>query len=161
MDPASATVVFVGFAASLGTLAELLIQSAQTIEDLCRKFRRAPNDLKRFCAALKRLELLLGLLKDRTSHYAEGDLRKTSCVFGTTMPPRWRKIIRSYRRLFASFNTALTCTLFRKNPLQQDSVCSSAPRRDSRVWQVLVGPCGEIQPCSLHDQRVLKPKITC
>lgn len=74
MDPASATVAFVGFAASLASLAGLLIQSAQTIEDLCRKFKRAPDDLKRFCAALKRLELLLGLLKDRTSHYAEGDL---------------------------------------------------------------------------------------
>lgn len=74
MDPASATVAFVGFAASLTTLAGLLIQSAQTIEDLCRKFKHAPDDLKRFCAALKQLELLLELLKDRTSQYANGHL---------------------------------------------------------------------------------------
>lgn len=74
MDPASATVAFVGFAASLATIAGLLIQSAQTINDLCLKFKRAPDDLKRFHAVLKQLELLLGLLKDRTSHYVEEDL---------------------------------------------------------------------------------------
>jgi hypothetical protein len=81
MDPASATVAFVGFAASLATLAGLLIQSVQTIDDLCHKLKRAPDDLKRFCDDLKRLELLLGLLKDRTSHYAEGDLPQELLLF--------------------------------------------------------------------------------
>src|SRR5436305_7940827 len=74
MDPASATVAFVGFAASVATLAGLLIESAKTINELCSKFKRVPDDLKRFLASLQQLELLLALLKDRTSYYADEDL---------------------------------------------------------------------------------------
>ena len=59
MDPASATVAFVGFAASLATLAGLVIESAKTIKEFCSKFESAPDDLERILATLQQLELLL------------------------------------------------------------------------------------------------------
>jgi Zn-dependent oligopeptidase len=74
MDPASATVAFVGFAASLATLVGLVIESAKTINDFCNKFERAPKDLQRFQSIVKQSNSLLTLLKDQTSQYADGDL---------------------------------------------------------------------------------------
>ena len=74
MDPASATIAVVGFAASLATLAGLVIESTKTINGLCSKFKRAPDDIKRFLVTLQQFEALLKLLKDRTSHYTDTEL---------------------------------------------------------------------------------------
>jgi hypothetical protein len=74
MDPASAAVAFVGFAASLTTLAGLVIESAKTISELCNKLKHAPDDLKHFLANLKQYELLLSMLKDLVSEYSADEL---------------------------------------------------------------------------------------
>ncbi|KAF2432143.1 hypothetical protein EJ08DRAFT_695940 [Tothia fuscella] len=46
MDPASATVAFVGFAASVSTLAGLLLRSSKDVHDICQKVKHAPKELK-------------------------------------------------------------------------------------------------------------------
>jgi uroporphyrinogen-III decarboxylase len=74
MDPASDSVAFFGFAASPARVAGLLIESAKATNNLCSKFKRALDELKRFLTVLQQLELLLALLKDRSSHYADEDL---------------------------------------------------------------------------------------
>jgi len=74
MDPASATVAFVGFAASLAALVGLVIESAQTNNGFCSKFERAPKELQRFQLAVKQSNCLLALLKDQTNQYADEDL---------------------------------------------------------------------------------------
>jgi hypothetical protein len=74
MDPASAAVAFVGFAASLATLAGVVIESAKTINELASKLKHAPDDLKQFLANLKQYELLLSILKDLVSEHTAEEL---------------------------------------------------------------------------------------
>lgn len=74
MDPASATVAFVGFAASLATLVGLVIESTKTINNFCSKFERAPKELQRFQSTVKQSNCLLALLKEQTSQHADEDL---------------------------------------------------------------------------------------
>ncbi|KAL5389245.1 hypothetical protein DPSP01_002558 [Paraphaeosphaeria sporulosa] len=56
MDPASATVAFVGFAASITTLAAVLFQSCKTLRDLCHDLHNAPQDLHRLLRNAQTLE---------------------------------------------------------------------------------------------------------
>jgi Fungal N-terminal domain of STAND proteins len=74
MDPASAAVAFVGFAASLATLTGLVIDSAKAVNKLCNSLKRAPAELKRFLATLKQLESIVSVLKDKTSNYTDEEL---------------------------------------------------------------------------------------
>ena len=59
MDPASAGIVFVGFAASLLTLASAAAQGLQNLHALCEKIEHAPEELGRLAAAVQTLESLL------------------------------------------------------------------------------------------------------
>lgn len=59
MDPASAAVAFVGFAASLATLAGLAMDSLQTLCRFQDKLRNAPKDILRLQGDLKRFEAVL------------------------------------------------------------------------------------------------------
>jgi hypothetical protein len=59
MDPASAAVAFVGFAASVVTLWGLVIESSRTLYELQYKARNAPDELRKLYTALKGLESML------------------------------------------------------------------------------------------------------
>lgn len=59
MDPASAAVAFVGFTASLVTLAGLALDSLQTLYRFQAKVKDAPEDILRLQDGLKRFEALL------------------------------------------------------------------------------------------------------
>ena len=59
MDPASASVALVGFAASLTTLAGLALDASTTVYNVQRRFKHAPADIKRLSTELERFELLL------------------------------------------------------------------------------------------------------
>ncbi|MCJ1477115.1 hypothetical protein MMC13_005786 [Lambiella insularis] len=59
MDPASAGIAFVGFAASIATLAAVVVDSCQTLHDVCKSFREAPADIRRLYTKVLRLERMI------------------------------------------------------------------------------------------------------
>lgn len=58
MDPASATVAFVGFAASLATLTGLLASGLQQLWTVTDKLKNAPKEFKRLSVAVATLHAL-------------------------------------------------------------------------------------------------------
>ena len=65
MDPMSASVAIIGFAASLTTLAAVVIDSSRTLYNVRRKFKKAPEDIKRLCRQLREFECLLLEVQER------------------------------------------------------------------------------------------------
>lgn len=63
MDPTSASVAFVGFAAGVATLAGLAAESWQTLYNLLDKLKHASEDLRRLTDKLRAVDLLLTELK--------------------------------------------------------------------------------------------------
>jgi len=59
MDPASASVALVGFAASLATLAALVIDTSTTIYNAQRRFKSAPDDINGLLIQLREFKCLL------------------------------------------------------------------------------------------------------
>ncbi len=59
MDPASAGIAFVGFAASLATLAAVIANSSKTLYNLRNKLKDAPEDSRILIASFKLFEDLL------------------------------------------------------------------------------------------------------
>jgi hypothetical protein len=59
MDPASATVAFVGFTASITTLAAALFTSCKTLRNLCHDLQDAPQDLRRLFRNVQTLERMV------------------------------------------------------------------------------------------------------
>lgn len=59
MDPASAAVAFIGVAASLATLAALVIDGSKTLFNVHRKIENAPQDIRRLCRQLNTFQCLL------------------------------------------------------------------------------------------------------
>ncbi|KAJ9609399.1 hypothetical protein H2200_005726 [Cladophialophora chaetospira] len=74
MDPACASIALIGFAASLATLAGLVIESAQTLTALCLKLSNAPADLKRFLLVLQQHEALLVELRARVTFFTDDEI---------------------------------------------------------------------------------------
>lgn len=56
MDPASAVVAFVGFTASLGALAEILVKGCKTLAGLKAIIEDAPDDIERLHRAMTLLQ---------------------------------------------------------------------------------------------------------
>jgi hypothetical protein len=69
MDPASAAVAFVRFAASVSTLAGQLLRSSQIISqiihDICKKFKGTPKELQDLSRQLRKLRALIQVLENR------------------------------------------------------------------------------------------------
>lgn len=59
MDPASAAVAFVGFAASITTLSAVVANSCKTIHNVWHSFKDAPQDIHRLIRKMKRLEKVI------------------------------------------------------------------------------------------------------
>lgn len=59
MDPASATVAFVGFAASIATLAAVVADSCKTIHNVWHSLKDAPQDVCRLLRKMRRLEKVI------------------------------------------------------------------------------------------------------
>ena len=78
MDPASAAVAFIGVAASLTTLAALVIDSSKTLLHVRHKFKNVPEDIRRLCERLDVFQCLLyeaqGLVRDHGPDYAASDV---------------------------------------------------------------------------------------
>lgn len=86
MDPASAAVAIIGVAASLTTLAALVIDGYKTLFDVHRKVKNAPKDIRRLCRQLNAFQCLLDevrdLVVDHGPDYAASDV---GTVFATTI----------------------------------------------------------------------------
>ncbi len=86
MDPASAAVAFIGVAASLTTLAALVIDGSKILFDVYRKVKNAPKDIRRLCRQLNAFQCLLyevrDLVMDHGPDYAASDVRT---VFATSI----------------------------------------------------------------------------
>ena len=86
MDPASAAVAFIGVAASLTTLAALVIDGSKTILKAHRKVKNAPEDIRRLCRQLNAFQCLLyeaqDLVRDHGPDHAASDV---GTVFATAI----------------------------------------------------------------------------
>lgn len=69
MDPVSASVAFVGLAASLTTLAALVVDSSRTLYNVRRKLKNAPEDITRLSRQLREFECLLSEVQERMRDY--------------------------------------------------------------------------------------------
>ena len=67
MDPASAGVAFVGFAASLATLAAVVANNSQKIHDLWLTYKDAPRELNRLKRTVETLEVLVTEIARRST----------------------------------------------------------------------------------------------
>ena len=78
MDPASAAVAFIGVAASLTTLAALVIDGSKTLLKVHGKVKNAPEDIRRLCRQLDVFQCLLHeaqvLVRDHGPLYATSDV---------------------------------------------------------------------------------------
>lgn len=59
MDPASAAVAFVGFAASIATLSAVVANSCKTIHNVWHSLKDAPQDVRRLLRKMNRLEKVI------------------------------------------------------------------------------------------------------
>lgn len=59
MDPASAAVVFVGFAASIASLSAVVVNSCKTIHNVWHSLKDAPQDVRRLLKKMKTLEKVI------------------------------------------------------------------------------------------------------
>ena len=85
MDPASATVVSIGLAASLTTLLGLVVDSSKTLYDLQRKLRHAPKSVLRLQQDLQDYGALL--FKIQTRFREKGDI---------DVPQDWQELWQSF-----------------------------------------------------------------
>ena len=69
MDPMSASVAFIGFAASLATLAAVVIDGSKTLYNVRRKLKKAPEDIKRLCSQMREFECLLLEVQEQIRDY--------------------------------------------------------------------------------------------
>ena len=77
MDPASAAIAFIGVAASLTTLAALVIDASKTLLNIHHKVKNAPADIRRLYRELDMFQCLLheaqDLVRDHGPDYAASD----------------------------------------------------------------------------------------
>jgi hypothetical protein len=91
MDPASATITFVGFAASLATIASLVVNSSKTLYNLRRRLKHAPGDIELLLRQLRDYELLLSEVQhwlqqdDQAEHVSTPGLRMLLARVGEQM----------------------------------------------------------------------------
>lgn len=72
MEPASATIAFVGFAASITTLLATAIESSRTIHDVYTSFKNAPREIQRLDQKSKRLHKLILEVQHISQEFQDG-----------------------------------------------------------------------------------------
>lgn len=71
MDPASAAVAFVGFAASIASLSAVVVNSCKTIHNLWHSIKGAPQDVCRLLRKMKRLEKVILEIQTAVARFGE------------------------------------------------------------------------------------------
>lgn len=96
MEPASASIAFIGVAASLTTLAALVIDSSKTLYRVGIKLKKAPEDITRLLTQLKLFERLLSEAQQRVEdHKAEFAVPDVGTLF-TIAAERMLKDVRDF-----------------------------------------------------------------
>lgn len=86
MDPVSASVAFVGFAASMTTLVALVVDSSKTLYNVRRKLKNAPEDIRRLSRQLREFECLLSEFQKRMrDHQVEYTASGMEMLFTTAV----------------------------------------------------------------------------
>ena len=107
MDPASASVALVGFAASLTTLAGLALDASTTVYNVQRRFKHAPADIKRLSTELERFELLLHEVHCQIHNHLDENAASTirTLLAGTTS--QMHEDMSSFMRVVQRLNAVL------------------------------------------------------
>lgn len=71
MDPASAAVAFVGFAASIVTLSAVVANSCKTIHNVWHSLKDAPKDVRRLIRKMKRLAKVISEIERVVVQFGE------------------------------------------------------------------------------------------
>ena len=74
MDPASAVISFVGFAASLATLVAVVVDSAKTLHNLQQQLRAAPDNVKRLLERFQNLQNLLQTIQTLSQRHIDTEV---------------------------------------------------------------------------------------
>ena len=69
MDPMSVSVAFVGLAASLSTLAALVVDSSRTLYNIRRRLKDAPEDITRLSRLVMEFERLLSAVQEQIRNH--------------------------------------------------------------------------------------------
>lgn len=69
MDPMSVSVAFVGLAASLSTLAALVVDSSRTLYNIRRRLKDAPEDITRLSRLMMEFECLLSAVQEQIRNH--------------------------------------------------------------------------------------------
>ena len=69
MDPMSVSVAFVGLAASLSTLAALVVDSSRTLYNIRRRLKDAPEDITRLSRLVMEFECLLSAVQEQIRNH--------------------------------------------------------------------------------------------
>jgi len=75
MDPASASVAFIGFAVSLASIAALVVDSSKAIYKVCKSLKDAPSDIQRLQRKIKRLEEIVLKIKTAASDFCDASVQ--------------------------------------------------------------------------------------
>ncbi|MCJ1397808.1 hypothetical protein MMC11_001004 [Xylographa trunciseda] len=79
MDPASAAITFVGFAASLATLVAVVVDSAKTLNNLQQQLRAAPENVRRLVKRFGILQNLLQVVQALSQAHGETEVPEGLC----------------------------------------------------------------------------------
>lgn len=117
MDPASASVAFVGFAASLTTLLALVLDTSTTIYNAQRKFRHAPEDIKRLLTQLVQLEHLLHEVRQQIQDHPDQGGAPGVIALLTSATQHLHADMLSFKRVTQKLNAILYAPPARKKLL--------------------------------------------
>ena len=96
MDPASAAVAFVGFAASIASLSALILDSCNKIHSIAQSLKNAPNHIRRLFSKVKRLHSVISEIEKIGNEIGDEP-------FGTDVQRDWMNISTTMRADLVAF----------------------------------------------------------
>ena len=107
MDPASAVITFFGFAASLSTLAAVVIDSSRKLYNLQAQMKNAPEDVHRLLGQLKVFESLLGEIQMRSHEHGNTNVPETLQNVWRSSSAQIGEDVSSFARILAGLQRRL------------------------------------------------------
>lgn len=108
MDPASAGVAFVSFAASIASLSAITLKSCKNINNIAHSLKHAPDNIHRLCSKVERLQRLITEIErigSELGHESLGiDLQKDWTTFAMAMKTDVVALEKKISRLQKSLN---------------------------------------------------------
>jgi len=117
MDPASASVAFIGFAASLTTLVALVLDASTTVYNAQRLFRRAPDDIRRLSTQLIHFERLLREIQEQIQGHSDGGVTAEVATLLTSATDQMHADMASFKLVIQKLNAVLSAPAAHKKLL--------------------------------------------